>query len=256
MTIYPIPIFKDNYIWILVDDACKKAVIVDPGDARPVFDFLNQKNITPIAILLTHKHTDHTGGIGELYARYPFIKVYASQADEVAFTSDIISEKNTISFSEFKEDFIVIDIPGHTLGHVAYYCKPHLFCGDTLFGAGCGRIFEGTPTQMFSSLRKLMALPDDTLIYCGHEYTVTNLEFALTVEPGNTDMQKRLNDAIELRSQNKPTLPSTIALEKKTNPFFRFNEPVAIQAVLKKAGRKLNTEVDIFYAMRKWKNEF
>lgn len=252
--IFPIPAFNDNYIWVLVDDARKQAIVVDPGDAAPVLAFLHQEQLRLSTILITHKHPDHTGGVSALRTAFPNSSVFSPLTENIAHTTQFVSDNDKINIHD--REFSVIAIPGHTLGHVAYYCKPALFCGDTLFTNGCGRIFEGTAEQMLSSLKKLMTLPDDTQIYCGHEYTLSNVQFALHVEPNNPVLQKRFLETKALRAQNKPTVPSTLQLEKETNPFLRCHEPSVIEIVSKHAGKKLSAEVDVFYELRQWKNVF
>ncbi len=253
-SIFPIPAFNDNYIWTLVDDVRHQAIVVDPGDATPVLEFLNEKKLTLSAILITHKHHDHTGGIPALLSDFPNVSVFSHPVEQVAQTTQLVSDNDVIHINGY--EFRVIAIPGHTLGHVAYYCKPMLFCGDTLFTNGCGRIFEGTPEQMLTSLKKLMALPDDTKIYCGHEYTLSNIKFALHVEPNNMALQKRFEEAKRLRSENQPTVPSTLKLEKATNSFLRFNEQSVIETVSNHTGKQLNSEVEVFTELRQWKNTF
>lgn len=254
LTIYSIPAFNDNYIWALVDGASKQSIIVDPGDATPVLAFLHQKQLALNAILITHKHADHTGGVQTLLSAFPNASVFSNPVERLAQTTQLVLDNDVINING--NEFRVIAIPGHTLGHVAYYCKPYLFCGDTLFTNGCGRIFEGTAEEMLSSLKKLMALPDDTLIYCGHEYTLSNIKFAMHIEPNNLELQNRFENTKRLRSQNKSTVPSTLALEKATNPFLRCDQSVVIQAASDHAGKKLNSEVDIFAQLREWKNVF
>lgn len=252
--IYPISAFNDNYIWTLVDESYKRAIVVDPGDAAPVLTFLKKHQLTLNAILITHKHHDHTGGIPALLSAFPNASVFSHPVEQVAQTTQLVSDNDVIHIDG--HEFRVLAIPGHTLGHIAYYCKPFLFCGDTLFTNGCGRIFEGTAEQMLSSLQKLMALPDDTQIYCGHEYTLSNITFALHVEPNNIALQKRFKDAKRLRSENQPTVPSTLQLEKETNPFLRCNKPSVIESISYHAGKQLNSEVNVFAELRQWKNTF
>lgn len=253
-SIYPIPAFNDNYIWTLVGESHKRAIVVDPGDVAPVLAFLKKHQLTLNAILITHKHHDHTGGIPELLSAFPNASVFSHPVEQVAQTTQLVSDNDVIHIDG--HEFRVIAIPGHTLGHIAYYCKPFLFCGDTLFTNGCGRIFEGTAEQMRSSLQKLMLLPDDTQVYCGHEYTLSNIKFALHVEPGNIALQKRFEEAKRLRSENQPTVPSTLQLEKATNPFLRCSEPSVIETVSRHAGKQLNSEVEVFAELRQWKNVF
>ncbi len=253
-SIFPIPAFNDNYIWVWVDELKKQAMVIDPGDAAPVMEFLNQKKLTLNAILITHKHHDHTGGISALLSAFPKAAVFSHSIENIQQTTHTVSDGDVIRINA--HSFKVIHIPGHTLEHVAYYCNPVLFCGDTLFTNGCGRIFEGTAEQMLSSLKKLMALPDDTQIYCGHEYTLSNIKFALQIEPNNHALKKRFDDAKQLRSQNKPTVPSTLKLEKDTNPFLRCHIQAVIDRVSKQIGKSCEAEVDIFCALREWKNHF
>jgi hydroxyacylglutathione hydrolase len=256
LKIIPLSAFNDNYIWLAVNDSLSQVVIVDPGDASPVFDFLNQHDLTPIAILVTHKHADHTGGINALLNAYPNMAVYAHPIENVPATTHFVKQDEVILIDQWSESFRVIHIPGHTLGHVAYYAHPILFSGDTLFGAGCGRVFEGTAEQMLTSLNKLAALPADTLVYCGHEYTLANLHFALHVEPGNEDIQQRIEATERLLSNHKPSLPSTMGLEKKTNPFLRCMQQSVISSVEAYVNRQLTNTVDVFHELREWKNTF
>lgn len=254
LSIFPIPAFNDNYIWILVDEVNQYAIVVDPGDATPVLAFLQQRQLTLSAILITHKHHDHTGGIVALLSVFPNTQVFSHPLEKVMQTTHPVSDNDVISIHD--NDFSVMCIPGHTLGHVAYYCSPILFCGDTLFANGCGRVFEGTAEQMLQSLQKLMTLPDETKVYCGHEYTVSNIAFALHVEPNNIALQKRFETAKQLRSNHQPTVPSTMALEKLTNPFLRTHVSSVMDAISKKAGRVLDSDVAVFAALREWKNAF
>lgn len=251
--IYPVSAFNDNYIWVSVDDV-KRAIVVDPGDATPVLAFLNKRELTLNAILITHKHHDHTGGISDLMAAFPKASVFSSSTALITQATHCVSDNNVIHVNGY--DFRVIAIPGHTLEHIAYYCKPFLFCGDTLFTNGCGKIFEGTAAQMLQSLKKLTTLPDDTQIYCGHEYTLSNIQFALQVELNNAQLQKRFEDTKKQRSQNQSTVPSTMQLEKLTNPFLRCHELSVIDAVSKHVGKKLDSEIDVFSELREWKNQF
>jgi hydroxyacylglutathione hydrolase len=254
LKIKPISAFKDNYIWCGVNEQLGLAFVVDPGDASPVFDFLNQHGLTLIGILITHKHPDHTGGIRELVDAYPGIPVYSHPTENVSRTTHFVKQGEVVLMDGWPVSFNVIHIPGHTLGHVAYFNNSMVFSGDTLFGAGCGRIFEGTPEQMLVSLNKLVALPDDTLIYCGHEYTLANLRFVLKVEPNNADIHERIKVTEELRLNNNPSLPSTMLLEKKTNPFLRCTESSVISSVEYYVNRKLIKTVDVFRELREWKN--
>jgi hydroxyacylglutathione hydrolase len=246
-----VPAFDDNYIWFIQDDAGKHAAIVDPGDADPVIDYLEQHSITPVAILITHHHGDHTGGISELLARYE-MPVYGPAHETIRQLSNPIEEGDTVDL-----DFVqlqVLDVPGHTRGHVAYYTKGALFCGDTLFAGGCGRLFEGTPEQMWKSLSKFIALPDDTQVYCAHEYTEANLKFALVAEPGNDALKQRIAETRELRAKHLPTVPSSLELEKATNPFLRCMQPNIIHAAEGFAKRHLKKADEVFAVVRHWKD--
>ena len=210
--------------------------------------------LTLASILITHKHYDHTDGIAELLSVFSDVTVVSSSQKNIVATTQVVVDQEMIKIDN--QACQIIAIPGHTLEHIAYYCKPFLFCGDTLFTNGCGRVFEGTAAQMLDSLKKLMALPDETQIYCGHEYTLSNIEFALQVEPDNIALQTRYADAKKLRSENKPTVPSTLVLEKATNPFLRCTEQTVINAVSQHVGKKLYDEVAVFSALRAWKNRF
>ncbi|HEU5280482.1 MAG TPA: hydroxyacylglutathione hydrolase [Gammaproteobacteria bacterium] len=256
LTIIPINALKDNYIWVGVNEALGEAFVVDPGDAAPVLDFLASHALRLIGILITHKHSDHTGGIGELLAVYPNTPVYAHAIENIPFTTHDVQHDEIITIDRWNLSFTVMHIPGHTLGHVAYYAHPVLFSGDTLFGAGCGRIFEGTADQMFDSLNKLAGLPDDTLVYCGHEYTLANLHFAQQVEPANEGILHRIKLSENLRLNNQPTLPSTMALEIQTNPFLRCQQTGVALSVEKHIGQPLTNMVDVFFELRQWKNNF
>lgn len=216
----PVPAFSDNYIWLLVKD--DKAWAVDPGEATPVFKYLREKSLSLSGILLTHHHPDHTGGVAELLQQY-HVPVYGPEHSPAgALISHPLQHDDDITLGDIAT-FSVITIPGHTLDHIAFYSAAEkiLFCGDTLFSGGCGRVFEGTYEQMYHSLLKLAALPDDTIVCCAHEYTLSNLRFAHFIEPYNYDIIEYQKRCESLREKNQPTLPSTIAQEKKVNPFLR-----------------------------------
>jgi hydroxyacylglutathione hydrolase len=253
--IIPIPAFKDNYIWLIHNG--QQALVVDPGDAIPVLETLKQLNLTLITILITHHHHDHIDGVERLQKLYPYIKIYAPKLEQYDFNHTPVNELNTISVDDLNLKFSVISLPGHTLGHVAYYAeKPDgehlLFCGDTLFGAGCGRIFEGTPAQMYKSLQKLASLPPTTQVYCTHEYTLHNINFALTLESKNPALRKRYQDTKKLRDSNLTSLPSSIALELATNPFLRCHS-AEIQSALPLKDASL---VDVFTMIRDLRNHY
>jgi hydroxyacylglutathione hydrolase len=252
---YAIPAFKDNYIWAMVNEVTQSVLIVDPGDAQPVIDFIENKNLSLHTILITHHHADHRGGLNALNEKYSPI-IYAPSHIEIENPSIIVDHLPTIELGLFGS-FQVIKIPGHTLEHVAYYQEnDFVFCGDTLFSAGCGRVFEGTYEQMYASLLQLKNLSDDTKIYCAHEYTLANLAFAQTIEPQNLDIQKAIEIVKDKRSENIPTLPSILALEKKTNPFLRCDIKSVIQSAEQHENKVLKTELEVFEVLRKWKNNF
>jgi len=247
-----IPAFKDNYIWLLRKGA--SAAVVDPGDARPVLEVLDREGLSLTTILVTHHHADHQGGVKSLLAHYP-AEVFAPAAESIAGVTQPVRGGETICAAFCDDEFQVIAVPGHTLGHVAYYGAGCLFCGDTLFAGGCGRLFEGSAAQLFDSLSRLASLPDQTAVYCAHEYTEANLRFALAVEPGNRCLQSRVNEVAVARAKGWSTVPSTIAIEKATNPFLRCAEP----EVAASARRRVSDAGDalaVFAALREWKNGF
>lgn len=244
--------FKDNYIWLLRKGAA--AVVVDPGDAGPVLDVLDRQGLALTAILITHHHADHQGGVVGLVARYP-VPVFGPAHESITALSRPLHGGETISLPELDVEFAVIAVPGHTLGHLAYHGAGSLFCGDTLFTAGCGRVFEGTMAQMLASLERLAALPADTAVYCAHEYTQANLRFALAVDPGNPLLQQRAAEVAALRAEGRASVPSTLAQEKATNPFLRCDEP-ALVAAAQSRGASANDPLAVFTALREWKNVF
>jgi hydroxyacylglutathione hydrolase len=251
--VVPVSAFKDNYVWTLRNE--RHAAVVDPGEARPVLEYLARERLELAAILATHHHADHVGGIAELVQKYP-VPVYGPRNEPIATLTRAVSEGDEVSVPELGAVFSVLDIPGHTRAHIAYYGAGALFCGDTLFACGCGRLFEGTPQQMYASLQKLRALPDDTRVYCGHEYTLANIGFAKAVEPGNGALAARLARDQRLRDAGRPTLPSTLGDEKATNPFLRCQEPAVIESANKYLGARATDPVKVFAAIRDWKNRF
>ncbi len=251
--IVPIPALRDNYIWAI--HARKHAVIVDPGEAEPVMRFLRTRNLGLAAILCTHHHGDHTAGIAELCEVYN-VPVYGPRAESIPGTTHPVAEGDTVDLPEAGIRLSVLDIRGHTRGHVAYLGEGNVFCGDTLFGCGCGRLFEGTAEQLFLALQRLAHLPDTTRVYCAHEYTEANIRFALACEPGNPRLQQRAAEARAMRAAGVPTLPSTIALEKATNPFLRCTQPEIVGAARQFGGAAASDELSVFAALREWKNHF
>lgn len=254
----PLPAFDDNYIWTVIRDG--RAVVVDPGQAGPVLRCLQERGLELRAILLTHHHADHVGGVMELI-RATGAHVYGPAGEDLPHCDTRLAEGDRVAIPELSLDMGVLDVPGHTAGHIAYYGqigegKPVLFCGDTLFMAGCGRLFEGTPEQMDHSLAKLSALPGDAQVCCTHEYTLSNLRWALAVEPDNSATHQVQEQARRQRENNLPTLPSSIGQELQINPFLRTRHPLVAQAASAWAGSPLQSSVDVFAALRRWKNEF
>jgi hydroxyacylglutathione hydrolase len=255
-TIIPIPAFRDNYIWAVRNE--RFAAVVDPGDAEPVVRWLDANGVRLCAIIATHHHADHVGGVEALCARGE-VPVFGPATEAIPRRTHALAQGDRIDVPHVGLSLAVYDIPGHTAGHIAYYAAgtdPLLFCGDTLFAAGCGRLFEGTPAQMWSSLSKLAALPPVTRVYCGHEYTLANLRFAAAVEPDNAEVQARIARERAKRDRDEPTLPSTIAEELATNPFLRAGLPNVMLRATKHAGRPMNGVVDLFATLRAWKNGF
>lgn len=253
LTIHPIPAFKDNYIWTLHDG--HHAVVVDPGDATPVQAYLATHHLKLAAILCTHHHNDHTGGICELQQQHS-CPVYAPRLEDIPCRTVAVGEGEIIEIASLQLALRVMEIPGHTRGHVAYLGADAVFCGDTLFGCGCGRLFEGTPAQLLHSLHRLAALPENTLVYCTHEYTQANIRFALACEPTNQTLLQREQEVLQLRAAGLPTLPSSIALERASNPFLRCTESEIAQNVAQHIALNSLQELDVFTAMRSWKNTF
>ena len=256
LTIEPICAFHDNYIWMISHPESSRVIIVDPGEADGVLAVLKERQFSLAAILITHHHHDHTGGIKALIEAYP-APVYGPAYDAVALCDRPLTEGDKVDLPDLKLSFQVLDIPGHTSGHIAFVGGGAVFCGDTLFTAGCGRLFEGTAEQMVCSLAKLARLPDDTLIYCGHEYTAANLRFAAAVEPGNVAILERIRAVSLKRAQGLPTVPAPLALEKQTNPFLRCHEPSVIDAAENHCGKSLSSDlIGVFSVIREWKNQF
>ena len=258
LDVLPVRAFRDNYIWLLRAPADPSQVVaVDPGDAAPVFAALDEHGLTLGGILITHHHWDHTNGIEALLAQFPVpVIAPADEKQPIAGCTQAVRQGDTAAWPSLGLKFEVLDIPGHTAGHVAYVGHGAVFCGDTLFSAGCGRLFEGTPAQMRASLEALAELPGDTRVYCGHEYTQANLEFAATVEPGNDAVARHAGQVAALRRDDRPSLPSTIALERQINPFLRCHEPAVRRAAEAKANAALADTTAVLAEIRRWKDHF
>ncbi len=248
-----LPAFSDNYIWMIQDADNPRVVLVDPGDAAPALAALAHRNLELAAILITHHHGDHTGGITKLRGHYQ-VPVYGPAREAIAQVTHPVVDGDILHLGEAGLSFEVMDVPGHTRGHVAYWGHGSLFCGDTLFTAGCGRLFEGTPEQMYDSLRKISRLDPATRVYCAHEYTQDNIRFAKVVEPLNAALLERERNTDVRRQRDEPTVPSTLALELQTNPFLRCEESVVIAAAQAYAGHPLKPGADVFAVVRHWKD--
>jgi hydroxyacylglutathione hydrolase len=256
LNVLPVPAFSDNYIWLIESPARPRAVVaVDPGDARPVIDELKRRNLELGAILLTHHHPDHIGGVPGL-RQFNEVPVIGPDDDRIACKTRTVRDGERCELPELGLGFETLAVPGHTVSHVAFFGHGALFCGDTLFSAGCGRMFEGNPKQMNASLNRLRALPPDTQVFCGHEYTAANLRFALTVEPGNTAAQDYQEQVRQVRSTGNPSLPSTLSLEIKVNPFLRCDNASVRAAAETHSGKVLSESSDVFAVLRAWKDQF
>lgn len=266
LEIVPLAAFSDNYIWLLRRG--RHAAVVDPGDAPPVLAYLERHQLELCAILVTHHHGDHIGGIEEILAHslarsptHARLPVYGPASEAIDEVTRPLADGDLVALAELNTSFEVLAVPGHTRGHIAYYGRMLadrgvLFCGDTLFACGCGRIFEGTPQQMWHSLARISALPGETRLYCAHEYTQANIRFALAVEPDNAALAARAADVARLRAQDLPTVPSTLACELATNPFLRWDAPAVIAAASRASGIGQQQPEAVFAAIREWKNKF
>lgn len=251
--VVPLRAFSDNYIWTIRDGS--HAAVVDPGDAAPVLDYLAREKLTLVAILNTHHHADHVGGNAALLA-HAQVPVYGPHDERIPEVTTRLADGERFVLPHFDIGMDTLEIPGHTRTHIAFYGGGMLFCGDTLFAAGCGRLFEGTPRQMHDSLTRLARLPDATRVYCGHEYTLANVKFARAAEPDNRRLAELEAQVAALRARDQPTLPSTIAQEKATNPFLRVTEPPVIHSASARAAKKLSDPVSVLAEIRDWKNNF
>lgn len=254
LVVRPIEALSDNYIWLLSEGG-PSAAVVDPGEAEPVLERLALEGATLSAVLLTHHHGDHIGAVEALRAAYPALSVYGPEDRRIPGVTNPVGEGDRLRPAGLETEFQVLALPGHTATHIAYLGGGALFCGDTLFGAGCGRVFDGTPEQLAASLARLATLPGETLCYCAHEYTLANLGFARWVEPESRALAERLAEDQRRRDQGLATLPSRLDLELATNPFLRTSEPEVIAAAERFAGHPLKTPTEVFAALRRWKDE-
>lgn len=248
-----IPAFRDNYLWLLPRGG--RAAAVDPGDAAPVLAALAADGLRLTAILLTHHHADHIGGVARLRAEFPGIPVFGPEDERVPATARV-REGDAVRLEDLGREFRVLEVPGHTRSHIAYAGGGDLFCGDTLFAGGCGRLFEGTPAQMRASLAKLRLLPDATRVYCAHEYTQANLAFAQAVEPDNAELAAYRDEVRRKRGRDEPTVPAELGREKRCNPFLRWDRPGVVRAAERRAGRSGLAPDEVFGEIRSWKDGF
>lgn len=264
LKIEAIPAFRDNYIWLFYDDIERAAWVVDPGDAQPVLDTLAAKQLPLAGILITHHHPDHVGGLKELVAHFS-VPVYGPANTPAQGIDNPLRENDSVTAAGC--EFSVIAVPGHTLDHIAYFCAaptsataaaqtPTLFCGDTLFAGGCGRVFEGTLPMMYDSLQKLAQLPAATQVYCAHEYTLSNLRFAQAIEPDNDNLLQRSAIDQQKRERQQATVPSVLSMELATNPFLRCEEKSVRCAAEHFAGQSTNSDAEVFAILRSWKDDF
>ncbi len=251
----PVRAFNDNYIWLITNKHNNNTIIVDPGDAQVVVNAIKKYDLAPIAIFLTHHHTDHSAGIPWLVKKYS-IPVYGSQQSDKSYIKYRLNDADIFYLQAIGMRFEILTVPGHTLDHIAFYNGECLFCGDTLFLGGCGRLFEGTAEQMYKSLAKIAALPDDTVIFCAHEYTLANLMFAQKVEPDNEHISTELINVIAARKQNKITVPGSLKREKQVNPFLRCAMDSVKLSAEQQVKKILPSAVDVFAVIREWKDHF
>ncbi len=255
LRIEPIPAFEDNYIWLLSREGRDACAVVDPGDEEPVQETLAVRGLRLEAILITHKHGDHVGGVATLQAAWPEAVVYGPAHEPIRTVQRRLGSGDIVELEGLDLALDVLDVPGHTEGHIAYTAPGLLFCGDTLFACGCGRVFSGTFEQLAESLRALAELPADTRVYCAHEYTLDNIGFAKWVEPDNPDLLAREQRVKAQRGAGAPSVPSELAEELLTNPFLRTDQPSVIAAAERWAGRRLASPTEVFTALRTWKDK-
>lgn len=254
LMILPLPAFQDNYIWTLRAD--QHCVVVDPGDASVVLEYLRAESLELEAILVTHHHPDHTGGILELLEHFPEATVFAPDGRQIPGVTVSVQQGDVVYLNHLGMDFRVEMVAGHTLDHIMYVTDQLVFSGDVIFSAGCGRIFEGTPEQMLNALDKIMRLPNETLIYCTHEYTAANLEFAKVVEPNNKTLKDSATWVERQRANHFPTVPTNVAEQKKINPFVRLDSPEVMTFAEAQLGRPAKNRLEVFTAVRKAKDNF
>jgi hydroxyacylglutathione hydrolase len=256
LNVRPVRAFSDNYIWLIASPRAQgRLVAVDPGDAAPVLAELQRSGASLAAILLTHHHLDHIGGVAGLL-HHAAVPVIGPNDARIAQRTLTVGDRDPCDLPDLGLSFEILQVPGHTLSHIAFWGHDALFCGDTLFSAGCGRMFEGTPTEMNASLTKLRNLPPDSRVFCGHEYTAANLRFALTVEPHNNAALEYQAAVVRVRAQGDPTLPSTMGLELEVNPFLRCDVPAVVTAAEVHAGKPLKSSAEVFGVLRAWKDQF
>ncbi|MCL1125136.1 hydroxyacylglutathione hydrolase [Shewanella surugensis] len=262
LNIIPLPAFTDNYIWLIKHSNSQDVYVVDPGDANVVIDYLNAHQLTLAGILITHHHIDHTGGIlalksfSEQHSAQAVLPVYGPASENINGVNHPINNERSMILKTLNIKVTIFTIPGHTLGHIAYLMDDNLFCGDTLFSGGCGRLFEGSPEQMHTSLTQLSQLPTETKVFCTHEYTLANLTFASEVEPDNNDLYAYKEQVSQLRLNNQPSLPSSIGMERKINPFLRCEQDTIQRAIRQHFQHPSHDNRSTFALLRQWKDNF